>query len=116
MKEGIFYKVEGDTHQKNKNKIYNNLLSQIQKNMKTNSISLGDEVRFHTSPTIIKAKSSRREPRERRLKATTNKNGLLEMDVSGLTTVPGEVFVMLRTEVLKLNNNALHILEPPISR
>ena len=83
------------------------------------NLSLGDEVRFRTSPTVIETASSwggvGRGPR---LQAAVNKQGLLEMNLGdrGLLSIPTELFAMLRIEVLKLNNNNLHVIEPAISR
>ena len=92
--------------------------------MRMDTLSLGDEVRFRSSPTVIEAGggggswSSEWGAVRARLQPQLNKHGMLEVDLSGkkLHDVPGEVYNMMRLEVLRLNNNGLHIIASAISR
>ena len=95
------------------------------------SFSVGDEVRFRTSPDVIddtqhvksqswtKYTSRPSGPHDRRLRlqAVVNKEGLIELNLSGkdMRELPREVYSLLRLEVLKINDNRIHSLSTAVS-
>ena len=95
------------------------------------SISIGDEVRFRISPDIIGEPSAGDQskpndrlvanagspPRKPRLRASLNKHGLIELDIShrDLRSLPSEVFRQLRVESLCVAENRLHTIPGAIS-